>query len=82
MRPVIGTLEDAAILSSEAEKADVVIHTADSSDNVAACEAILEGMKRRRDNPILIHIVRDHFIYLYFQRLNLIYLEWNGCTHR
>ena len=58
VRPVIGTLDDAAILSAEAEKADVVIHTADSSDHVASCKAILEGMKKRSDHPILIHIVR------------------------
>lgn len=68
VRPVIGTLDDAAILSAEAEKADVVIHTADSSDHVASCKAILEGMKKRNDNPILIHIVRSDFlIVLMFQ---------------
>ena len=57
MRPVLGTLDDAAILAAEAEKADVVIHTADSSDHMPACKAILAGMQKRSDNPILIHIV-------------------------
>lgn len=69
VHPIIGTLDDAAILSAEAQKADVVIHTADSSDHVASCEAILEGMQKISDNPILIHIVRDDSICLYFQRL-------------
>jgi hypothetical protein len=59
VRPVIGTLDDAAILSAEAKKADYVIHTADSSDHMPACKAILEGMKKRDDNPILIHIVSE-----------------------
>ena len=59
IQPVVGTLDDAAILSAEAEKADVVIHTANSADHMPSCEAILEGMKKRSDNPILIIIVSD-----------------------
>lgn len=80
VHPVSGTLDDAAILSAEAEKADVVIHTADSSDHVASCKAILEGMKKRTDKPILIHIVRDEVICFYFQRLKRYTSEWNRCT--
>ena len=57
VRPVLGTLDDGGILSAEAEKADIVIHTADSADHTASCKAILEGMKKRSDNPILIHNV-------------------------
>lgn len=57
VRPVIGSLDDAAILSAEAERADIVIHTADSADHIPSVKAILEGMKKRTDNPILIHIV-------------------------
>lgn len=57
VRPVLGTLDDAGILSAEAEKADVVIHTANSADHIPSCQAILEGMKKRSDTPILIHIV-------------------------
>lgn len=72
MRPVIGTLDDAAILSAEAEKADVVIHTADSSDNAPACKAILEGMKKRSDNPILIHIVRHGHIHASFSNSDMM----------
>ncbi|KAF8481469.1 hypothetical protein JB92DRAFT_3132745 [Gautieria morchelliformis] len=56
VRPVLGTLDNNAVLSAEAEKADVVIHTANSADHMASCKAILEGMKKRSDNPILIHI--------------------------
>ncbi|KAF8578200.1 NAD(P)-binding protein [Ramaria rubella] len=56
VRPVLGSLGDATILADEAEKADIVIHTADSSDHVPSCKAILEGMQRRSDKPILIHI--------------------------
>jgi hypothetical protein len=60
VRPVIGSLDDAALLSAEAEKADYVIHTADSADHMPSCRAILDGMKKRKDNPILIHIVSGH----------------------
>ncbi|KAF8521363.1 hypothetical protein JB92DRAFT_3278957, partial [Gautieria morchelliformis] len=56
VHPVLGTLHDDAVLSAEAEKADVMIHTANSADHMASCKAILEGMKKRSDNPILIHI--------------------------
>lgn len=42
--PVIGTLDDAAVLRSEAAAADAVINAA-SSDHRGAVEALLDGMK-------------------------------------
>ncbi|KAF7947764.1 hypothetical protein EAE96_008843 [Botrytis aclada] len=46
VRLVYGTLEDAAILEEEAAKADVVLHTADSSDHEIAAKAIATGLAR------------------------------------
>jgi nucleoside-diphosphate-sugar epimerase len=43
VEPVIGTLDDAAILSAEARRADAVINTA-SSDHRGAVDAFLEGL--------------------------------------
>ncbi|KAK6596093.1 hypothetical protein H4I95_10009 [Botrytis cinerea] len=43
---VYGTLEDAKILEEEAAKADVVLHTADSSDHEIAARAIATGLAR------------------------------------
>ena len=43
VEPVIGTLDDAAILAAEARRADAVINTA-SSDHRGAVEALLEGL--------------------------------------
>lgn len=43
IEPVIGTLDDAALLKSEAKAADAVINAADS-DHQGAVEALLEGL--------------------------------------
>ncbi|KAF7872765.1 uncharacterized protein EAF02_008836 [Botrytis sinoallii] len=43
---VYGTLEDASILEEEAAKADVVLHTADSSDHEIAAKAIATGLAK------------------------------------
>ncbi|TGO20542.1 hypothetical protein BPAE_0287g00110 [Botrytis paeoniae] len=43
---VYGSLEDTSILEEEAAKADVVLHTADSSDNKMAAEAIATGLAK------------------------------------
>jgi len=43
VEPVIGTLDDAALLVAEARRADAVINTA-SSDHRGAVEALLEGL--------------------------------------
>ncbi|GJJ14007.1 hypothetical protein Clacol_008264 [Clathrus columnatus] len=56
VRPVIGTLDDRDLLIAEAKAADVVIHTADSSDHVASCEALLEGIRQKGEETIYIHI--------------------------
>jgi len=56
VRPVVGTLNDAALLIEEASKADIVIHTADSSDHAPSAKAILETLGKRDDKPIYIHI--------------------------
>ncbi|KAF4510259.1 hypothetical protein G6O67_002162 [Ophiocordyceps sinensis] len=42
---VCGSIEDAAVLETAAAEADVVVHTADSSDNLAAAAAIAKGLK-------------------------------------
>ncbi|KAI0368804.1 NAD-P-binding protein [Pilatotrama ljubarskyi] len=59
VRTVVGSLQDSDKLKSLAENAHVVIHTADSSDNVDAIRAILGGLKARhektQDVPHLIH---------------------------
>jgi hypothetical protein len=44
IRIVIGGLDDSKILEEEAAKADVVIHTADASDNGGAAKAIAKGL--------------------------------------
>lgn len=65
VRPVLGTLNDKDLLIEEARKADVVIHTADSSDHVASCEALLEGMRKRSaegKETIYIHVVKITFL--------------------
>ncbi|KAI9931132.1 hypothetical protein ASPWEDRAFT_178682 [Aspergillus wentii DTO 134E9] len=44
LRVVIGELDDAETIAKEAAWADIVIHTADSSDHVVAANAIAQGM--------------------------------------
>ncbi|KAI0360217.1 NAD-P-binding protein [Trametes cingulata] len=59
VKTTVGSLQDLDKLSGLAEEAHVVIHTADSADNVDAIKAILSGMKARhektQDVPLLIH---------------------------
>ncbi|KAG0652551.1 Aurachin B dehydrogenase [Hyphodiscus hymeniophilus] len=43
---VYGTLEDSDVLEAEAAKADIVIHTADSSDHEGAAKAIKAGLEK------------------------------------
>ncbi|CAJ2507036.1 Uu.00g082220.m01.CDS01 [Anthostomella pinea] len=43
-RIVLGELGDAELLKKEAARADIVIHTADASDNEGAAKAIAEGL--------------------------------------
>ncbi|KAI0136425.1 hypothetical protein BJ170DRAFT_10090 [Xylariales sp. AK1849] len=43
-RTVLGGLDDSDILQEEASKADIVVHTADSSDHVGAAKAIAAGL--------------------------------------
>ncbi|KAI1807065.1 NAD(P)-binding protein [Daldinia bambusicola] len=43
-RLVYGTLDDAEVIEKEAAAADIVVHTADSSDNVPAANAIAKGL--------------------------------------
>jgi len=53
VRLVYGSLDDAAILETEASKADVVLHTADSSDHLGAAKAIANGLAKGHtaENP-------------------------------
>jgi len=44
IRLVYGTLDDASILEEETAKADIVLHTADSSDHEGAARAIAKGL--------------------------------------
>ncbi|KAL3478910.1 nucleoside-diphosphate-sugar epimerase [Aspergillus californicus] len=44
VRVVLGGLDDAAVIEREAAWADIVIHTADSSDHVGAANAIAKGL--------------------------------------
>jgi len=44
IRLVYGTLDDAALLEEESSKADIVLHTADSSDHEGAARAIAAGL--------------------------------------
>ncbi|KAF2704535.1 NAD(P)-binding protein [Pleomassaria siparia CBS 279.74] len=44
VRVVIGGLDDAEVLEEESAKADVVIHTADSSDHEPAAKSIAKGL--------------------------------------
>jgi len=44
IRLVYGTMDDASVLEEESAKADIVIHTADSSDNLPAAQAISKGL--------------------------------------
>lgn len=50
--PVIGTLEDSALLTAQARAADAVINAA-SSDHRGAAEALIEGLKG--SNKVLLH---------------------------
>ncbi|KAG0024534.1 hypothetical protein BGZ80_001726 [Entomortierella chlamydospora] len=60
VEPVIGSLDDAELLTREASNADVVLSFADA-DHLASVQAILKGLQHRprpangRKRPILIH---------------------------
>ena len=49
----LGNLDDYNLIREEAANADIVIHTADSSDHERAAEAIAEGLREghSKDNP-------------------------------
>jgi len=44
VRLVYGTLDDSELITSESSKANIVLHTADSSDHVGAANAIAAGL--------------------------------------
>ncbi|KAI0149964.1 NAD(P)-binding protein [Hypoxylon sp. NC0597] len=44
VRIVYGTLDDAEVIEKEAAAADIVVHTADSADNVPSAKAIAKGL--------------------------------------
>ncbi|KAH7355009.1 hypothetical protein BKA65DRAFT_452177 [Rhexocercosporidium sp. MPI-PUGE-AT-0058] len=44
VRLVYGTLDDSKLLEEESSKADIIIHTADSSDHAGAAKAIAKGI--------------------------------------
>ncbi|SDS61052.1 NAD-dependent epimerase/dehydratase family protein [Pseudomonas prosekii] len=52
IRPIIGTLDDSALLAEQAHAADAVINAA-SSDHLAAVEALLEAL--RGSNKVFLH---------------------------
>ncbi|KAF5024061.1 hypothetical protein F66182_3857 [Fusarium sp. NRRL 66182] len=45
VKPVIGSLDDSEVMEKAASEADVVIHTADSSDHSGAAKAIGAGLR-------------------------------------
>lgn len=53
IRLVIGDLDSSALLEAESAKADIIIHTADASDNEPAAKAIAKGLAsgHTKDNP-------------------------------
>ncbi|OSC98272.1 NAD-P-binding protein [Trametes coccinea BRFM310] len=59
VKTTLGSIADQDKLTALAENAHIVIHTADSSDNVDAMKAILKGLKVRHeksgDVPHLVH---------------------------
>ncbi|KAJ3286473.1 hypothetical protein HK104_009031, partial [Borealophlyctis nickersoniae] len=56
--PLVGSLDDAALLEKASAQADVILNIADA-DHVGAAKAILSGMEQRaaagQPAPILIH---------------------------
>jgi len=52
-RLVYGTNDDATLIEAESARADIVIHTADSSDHVVAAKAIAKGIEtgHSAENP-------------------------------
>jgi len=54
VQPVLGSLEDAELLASEAAAADVTINTA-HADHLAGAQAILTGLKRKGHGAKYIH---------------------------
>ncbi|KAL3483867.1 NAD(P)-binding protein [Aspergillus germanicus] len=46
VRTVVGSLDDSELIEREAAQADIVIHTADSSDHVGSATAIAKGLVR------------------------------------
>ncbi|TVY47656.1 hypothetical protein LOCC1_G001798 [Lachnellula occidentalis] len=53
IRLVYGTLDDAELLEKESASADIVLHTADSSDHTVAAKAIAKGLAtgHTKENP-------------------------------
>ncbi|KAJ5124939.1 uncharacterized protein N7515_008764 [Penicillium bovifimosum] len=53
IRTVIGGLDDSALIEKESAAADIVLHTADSSDHVGAAKAIIAGLVagHSKENP-------------------------------
>jgi len=78
VRAVIGSLEDTAILTAEAEKADIVLHTADSAEHILSAKAILEGLKKKTHAAVYIHIVSVGLVQTTHCLISFFILEWNG----
>jgi len=55
-KALIGSLDDSALLEEAARNADIVIHTADSSDHEGSCKALLAGLKSSNKKPLPIYI--------------------------
>ena len=55
IRLVYGTLDDSALLEAESARADIVLHTADSSDHAGAAHAIAAGLASKQKPGFWIH---------------------------
>jgi uncharacterized protein YbjT (DUF2867 family) len=64
IRSIIGTLDENQKIEDAAAVADIVIHTADSSDHIDSVQAILRGLRRKHKQsgkvPIYIHTVSEY----------------------
>lgn len=64
IKSIIGTLDENQKIEDAAAMADIVIHTADSSDHIGSVQAILRGLRQKHKQsgkvPIYIHTVSEY----------------------
>ncbi|KAF2736931.1 NAD(P)-binding protein [Polyplosphaeria fusca] len=84
VRLVYGDLDSIDLLTEEASKADVVVHTA-NCDHVASAEALLKGLGQKEGKSWLIHTSGTGMLSFadfdrksYGQRSEKVYDDWDG----